>query len=905
MAKRILILLAMLILVGCKKDEPPPAPKVAANTLEPKKDEPKQEEKKKDAPKSDPRVKLVAFDLRPHGLFAVIDAPAKPMVKLNPKDGDLTITGTDGYELSLKTGATDLAHEFAAVKSTEGAQVKAKPIDEKDAIIVELEDNDLKRYHFYVNVNVEGKPYTLFARNSKVSLAQAMRNVEAARTLRQTPEIKVALERRQQALTRLGRAPDILKPLKSGEFAVRINSANEDFQNDMKAVVAVPEIVDVELENTLQCTEEHIQMLADMPRLRNLRLNGKWVNRRFVAALSALEHLEGLSIINGTADDSWLRPITSLSRLQRLSLANTRVADSAPKIFSELKELDTLELQNTNLTSAGLVHFKLFPKLKHLFLNDTAVSDANLAELAAAPALAVVNLAMTSVSDKGLEAFAKVERPLLLELFATDVTLEGIAKLKKANDKITINTAWLEEPEPKPVMPPVAIDKLPAADVMALVAKFNGKIARDDGEAGKPIIGIDLSNSKVTDADLGHLRTTKTLQKLNLSGCADISDAGLPYLASLADLEDLDLRGTKVKGDGLVHLKRLTSLTRLYLPVDATFTGRQLAPIVALPSLEILSIKLPKAEGFLTLRALTKVDNLKEINFADVTLRNRHLEHLKNLKRLETIILSRDEMITDRGLANLKGMEKLKTLIIPSYSGSNFGLEPLRSLSNLKELELFGPNVTDAGMPAVGALNSLERLRLDRMNIGDDGLRSLRNFEHLRELGLAGTRITDKGLDAIADNKAIEFVDLSRTKATDAGLAKFENLEELRGLRLDDTGITGKGVEALSKAPRFVRVSIQNAKVDDEGAAAVARVSRLRAVNLSGNDITDAAIRSFKELRLLDQLELDRCTKLTDESVAVLKTLPSLKQVSLRGTKLSAKSIEDLRASGVKVDADK
>jgi Leucine-rich repeat (LRR) protein len=902
MSKRIFVLLASMVLIGCKKDEPAPPPKVAVETPQPKQETPK--EVKKDPPKSDPRIKLTTLDLRSYGIFAAIDAPARAAVKPKPEGGDLAITGADGYELSIKAGASDLAREYEEIKSSDGALVKSKPVDEPDAFIVELEQDGMKRYHLFVNVSVEGKPYTLFARNSMVSPAQAKRNVEAARTLRQTPEIRMALERRGEAIRRLSRDKEAFAPLKSGEYSARVSSANDDFLNDMKAVLAVPEIAELELVNTAQCTDEHIQMLSDMPNLRTLRLTGKWVSRRIVSALPALERLERLYIADAPVDDSWLRPIASLTRLKRLSLANSRVADSAPKILSELKELEYLELHNTNLTSAGLVHFKAFPKLQQLLLNDTAVGDANLSELAAAPALQHLHLVMTSVSDKGLEAFAKVDRPLTLVLYATDVTLEGIAKLKKANDKITIDTAWLEEPEPKPVAPPVAVDKLPPADVAGLVAKFNGKLTREDNDANKPIIGIDLGGSKVTDTDLGHLRAATKLQRLDLANCTEITDAGLPYLAGLMDLEELNLRGTRVKGDGLAHLKDLKDLVRLYLPLETVFTGRQLAPIVALPGLEVLSFKLPGQNGFLQLRALAKATELKGIDFTDVSLTNRHLDYLKNWKRLETIVLSSTERLSDRALANLKGLEKLKVLKIPAFSGTNFGLEALRGLSNLKYLELFGANITDGGMTYVGSLGGLEHLRLDRLNIGDDGARSLRNYEHLRELSLDGTRVTDKGLDAIADNKAIEFVDLSHTKITDAGLAKFENLEELRGLRLDGTAISGKGVEALARTPRFFRISVQDARVDDTGAAAIARVSRLRIINLSGNDISNAAVGAFKNLRELDELSLDRCAKLTDEVVATLKTFPALKRVSLKGTKLSAKAIDDLRKSGVQVDAD-
>ncbi len=906
MLKRIVSLLALFLLIGCKKDEPPSPPKVANEPAQPKQEEPKQDDKKTDPAKSEKesRVKLFPLDLRAYGIYAVIDAPRGVHVVRNEKDGQLTIEGDDGYALTLLSGAADLARHFADLKASEGARFKSTPINDESALVAEIEENGKRQYVMLVNVGVAGKPYTIAGHYTDATLSQVQRNVQAARSLRQTPEMKAGQEKHAAALKTLGRVPDGLTMLKTGGIRVRINGSTPGYEDDFNAVLTLPELTELELINTDKYTDEHIRTLASLPRFRALTLYGKWVTRRVLSALPALERLERLDIEGAPTDDNSLGPVARLSRLKHLSLRDTRVGDSAAKILSELKELEYLDLQNTNVTSAGLTPFKSYPKLRVLVLNETAVSDANLADLAAAPALQQIQFAMTSVSDRGLEAFAGTTRPLALELYGTDATLDGIARLKKANGKISINTSWLEEPEPKAVMPPVAINMLPPTDPTALVTKQGGKFTRDEDAVDKPIVAIDLTNCKITDVDLGSLRTATRLEKLNLAGCTEITDAGLPYLAGLTTLEEVDLRGTKVKGDGLVRLKGLTRLTRLYLPENAQFTARQLAPVAALPGLEILSFKLPKQDGILVFRMLSKIPRLKEVNFTDVALTNRHLDFVKNLKNLETLVLSRSERLSDRGLTNLKGLENLKTLTIPAFSGTNFGLENLRGLQNLKIFELYGANITDAGMPAVGALHNLERLRLDRLNIGDDGVRSLRHFNEERfvEMSLGGTRVTDKGLDAIADNKKIEFIDLSHTKVTDAGLAKFKDLEELRGLRLDGTTITGKGFEALAGLPRLYRVSLQDAKVDDAGAAALARVSRLQFVKLSGNLITSDALRSFQNLRQLEDLDLDRCTKLTDAAAGILKAYPALKRVSLKGTALSAKAIEDLRQSGVKVE---
>ena len=902
MPTRISLFLALFLLIGCKKDEPAPAPKIAT---EPQSRQPasialKKEEPKKEEPKKGPAVKLARLDLRAYGMFALIDAPDGSTASQNGRD--IVVMGPGEFGLRIDAEVTELAEEKKICMSIENVKFKSFVVDEPDALVAEVEESG--KPHFIVRVNPKGytcqvRPYSeLVAKREDADLI-----VTVARTMRQTPELKAAQEQRAAAWTRLNRVKDSLRILNEGGLWIRITGSTMGYEEDMKAVAALPETTELELINTDKFTDEHIQMLGSLPRLRMLKLSGKWVNRRVVSNLPEMPRLERLDIDQASIDDVSLRPLTSLTELRQLSLRNTRVGDNGFKILSELKNLAYLDLGNTNLTSAGLVHCKLFKNLKELHINETALTDANVAELAAVPSLTSLNLAMTSVGDKGIEAFAGVDHPITLELYGSDVTLEGIAKLKKANDKISIDTRWLEEPEPKTVMPPVAIDKLPPADPAALVARLGGKISRDEEAADKPIVAIDLTNCKITDADLGHLRAATKLEKLTLAGCAEITDTALPYLASLIALEEVDLRGTKVKGDGLVHLKGMTHLTKLYLPDGASFTARQLAPVASLPNLEILSFQLPKREGILVFRTLSKIAKLKEVNFSNVALTNRHLEFVKNLKNLETLILSRSERLSDRGLTWLKGLEKLKTLTIPAFSGTNDGLANIRGLSNLKVLELYGTNITDAGMPAVGALHNLERLRLDRLNIGDDGVRSLRSFgEQFIEISVGETRITDKGLDAIADNKKIESIDLSHTKVTDAGLAKLQDLEELRSLRLDGTTITGKGFEALARTPRLYRVSLQDAKVDDAGASTLARVSRLRIINLNGNLITNAALSSFKELRQLEELDLDRCTKLTDEAAAILKTYPALKRVSLKGATLSAKAIEDLRQSGVKVD---
>lgn len=75
---------------------------------------------------------------------------------------------------------------------------------------------------------------------------------------------------------------------------------------------------------------------------------------------------------------------------------------------------------------------------------------------------------------------------------------------------------------------------------------------------------VNLSRTKVKDADLLRLQRLSGLQRLNLSE-TEITDDGLRHLRGLTGLKALDLGGTRITGDGLEHLRNLTALEFLYL----------------------------------------------------------------------------------------------------------------------------------------------------------------------------------------------------------------------------------------------------------------------------------------------------------------------------------------------------
>src|SRR5262249_54117711 len=72
------------------------------------------------------------------------------------------------------------------------------------------------------------------------------------------------------------------------------------------------------------------------------------------------------------------------------------------------------------------------------------------------------------------------------------------------------------------------------------IEKLGGTVTRDDEIAGKPVVGVDLGGTKITDADLKGLKELKALQTLVLRR-TEVTDTGMKELKELKSLQTLNL----------------------------------------------------------------------------------------------------------------------------------------------------------------------------------------------------------------------------------------------------------------------------------------------------------------------------------------------------------------------------
>jgi hypothetical protein len=189
-------------------------------------------------------------------------------------------------------------------------------------------------------------------------------------------------------------------------------------------------------------------------------------------------------------------------------------------------------------------------------------------------------------------------------------------------------------------------------EAAATIRKLGGKVMIDERKSGKPIVGVDLSDTRVTDADLACLKDCPDLVSLRLA-VTNITGAGFEHLKELKKLEWLVAERTKITDQSLAHLKGIPSLRLLDLSCT-TVTDAGVAHLKAL-------------------------SNLVSLNLSMTRVSDAGVAHLKELKQLEELGLSFNNQISDACLGHLQGMSGLKELDLSSTKVTAGGVKALRA----------------------------------------------------------------------------------------------------------------------------------------------------------------------------------------------------------------------------------
>jgi beta-lactamase regulating signal transducer with metallopeptidase domain/Leucine-rich repeat (LRR) protein len=405
-----------------------------------------------------------------------------------------------------------------------------------------------------------------------------------------------------------------------------------------------------------------------------------------LAEIPKLERLASISKLPPFGGTGRKITLAQLKNLRELSL----LGDFTDGSLTELAPLDQLEVlqlyQEKPFAKLDLAFLENKPRLRRFITGGIEPTDEGFARIGKLPALEHLMTNFTSATDAGLSDLAKLSNLKTLTLDSSQqrsrVTPEGM----------------------------LAIGKLTQLVKLTISGKFSGDSALDEGTIDDRLIfawtsrlkqlkSLQLFNCWLTDEGLNRLSHLRSLVRLNLSGDLEITDDGMAHLGTITTLKNLSLANAAITDKGLSQLKPLTSLESLvlYNAPQAQVSDAELASLAGCSKLRKLVVTNAKIEG--------------------------------------------------RGLAPFT---TLTSLSLENNPVDDAGVETLVRNNQLTDLNLSGTKITDKAFSVIAAnLPQLERLNVRKTQLTDAGLEALKPLTHLHEVQAAGTQITEAGKNSL------------------------------------------------------------------------------------------------------------------------------------------------------------
>lgn len=281
-------------------------------------------------------------------------------------------------------------------------------------------------------------------------------------------------------------------------------------------------------------------------------------------------------------------------------------------------------------------------------------------------------------------------------------------------------------------------------------------------------------------------------------------------------------------------------------------------------------------------------------------------EHLANIgaelyvergTQIFTCVYLPERTACDADMAFLSAFPFLRQVHGSSSPGiTDDGIIHLRKLNHLEVLELAKSSITDKGLRAIGGLLSLKHLDISDTKVSDEGVQSLLALRGIKYLDISRTRISDAGAVELAKLKRLEVLNADETDIGDEGVHRIaENCKRLRILSLNRTKVTGNSLASIKMLAGLEKLELAgNSNIDDEDVWNIDDLGNLWLLDLSNTNVTTAGISRLSGHKNLEFLFLTG-TAVDDDVIPVLASLPSLRSVYLRNTRVTEEAKKELR----------
>lgn len=183
-----------------------------------------------------------------------------------------------------------------------------------------------------------------------------------------------------------------------------------------------------------------------------------------------------------------------------------------------------------------------------------------------------------------------------------------------------------------------------------------------------------------------------------------------------------------------------------------------------------------------------------------------------------------------------------------------------------------------------------------RKDVSDTDLARLVDLDHLEFVIANGPGITDVGLAHLARLPKLTGLNLNRTTITKDGLKQLAAAKQLRELTLGGPTVTNDMLAGLESLQDLTALQLFRTSISSAGLAPVGHLSKLESLDvIDASGISDDAVAHLLPLRSLKQLRLFQ-TKVGDDGATVLTALDGIERLSLEGNKITDAGFANLNA---------
>ncbi len=244
------------------------------------------------------------------------------------------------------------------------------------------------------------------------------------------------------------------------------------------------------------------------------------------------------------------------------------------------------------------------------------------------------------------------------------------------------------------------------------------------------LYSLDLTGTSCSNEDLNRLVPLRHIKDLKLAH-TQISDVGIQCLQNLPYLTKLDLGETRLTDEGIMQLSTLRNLCSLRV-VGTSVTYEALEQLdAALPYAhfcEEKAIEELKAAGIQVVNTPRFLDGDSKLGMSVIRAGEEVTDVIVGMNRKLTLV--------PNDVLNLSRLRSVRCMTFHTVTLGSGGLEQLRPLPKMKDLQIWNVNLSDRDLEAIARQSQLESLTIcgcrEVSNQGLEHLGGLKNLQHLQ-----------------------------------------------------------------------------------------------------------------------------------------------------------------------------